>query len=81
MVKDAENHKKATAESLKKIEDGIDRSKKEANDQEMKLHEIQIKKLTQEKEVIGESQQIQEKAKELDKLKQENLQKEAQLNQ
>ena len=55
MVKDAENHKKATAESLKKIEEGIDKSKREANEQEMKLHEIQIKKLTQEKEVIGDS--------------------------
>jgi hypothetical protein len=31
-VKEAENQKKAAAESLKKIEDGSDKSKREANE-------------------------------------------------
>lgn len=58
MVKEAENKKKATTDSLKKIEEGIEKSKKEANEQEMKLHETQIKKLSQEQEVIGETKEI-----------------------
>jgi len=58
LVKEAENKKKATTDSLKKIEEGIEKSKKEANEQEMKLHETQIKKLSQEQEVIGETKEI-----------------------
>jgi len=55
-VKDAEFNKKHTEDSLKKLQDGIEKSKREANEQEMKLHEVEIKKLSQEKEVIGEAQ-------------------------
>lgn len=55
-VKDAEFNKKHAEDSLKKLQDGIEKSKREANEQEMKLHEVEIKKLSQEKEVIGEAQ-------------------------
>jgi len=80
LVKDAEHQKKVTAESLKKLEDGIEQSKRAANEQDMKLHEIELKKISQEKEIIGESAEIKKRANELSDLKTQNLEKEAALN-
>lgn len=46
----------------------------------MKLHQIELKKVSQEKDVLGESAEIKKKADELNALKSQNAAKEAALN-
>lgn len=80
LVKEAEHQKEVATKSLRKIEEATDMSKRASNEADIKLHEIELKKISQEKDVLGESAEIKKKANELSELKTQNLEKEAALN-
>lgn len=46
----------------------------------MKFHEMELKKVSQDKEILGEAMDIKKKAAQLSDLKTQNLEKEAALN-
>lgn len=72
MLSESEKAQKEAQERLKTVDEKVALEKKAQLEQEKKVHELELKKIAQDKDLIGEANELTAKAKELEKVKQQN---------
>ena len=72
MLSESEKAQKEAQDRLKTIDEKVALEKKAQLEQEKKVHELELKKIAQDKDLIGEANELTAKAKELEKVKQQN---------
>lgn len=72
MLSESEKAQKEAQDRLKTVNEKVALEKKAQLEQEKKVHELELKKIAQDKDLIGEANELTAKAKELEKVKQQN---------
>lgn len=72
MLSESEKAQKEAQNRLKTVDEKVALEKKAQLEQEKKVHELELKKIAQDKDLIGEANELTAKAKELEKVKQQN---------
>lgn len=72
MLSESEKAQKEAQDRLKNVDEKVALEKKAQLEQEKKVHELELKKIAQDKDLIGEANELTAKAKELEKVKQQN---------
>lgn len=72
MLSESEKTQKEAQNRLKAVDEKVALEKKAQLEQEKKVHELELKKIAQDKDLIGEANELTAKAKELEKVKQQN---------
>lgn len=72
MLSESEKAHKEAQNRLKTVDEKVALEKKAQLEQEKKVHELELKKIAQDKDLIGEANELTAKAKELEKVKQQN---------
>lgn len=72
MLSESEKAQKEAQERLKTVDEKVALEKKAQLEQEKKVHELELKKIAQDKDLIVEANELTSKAKELEKVKQQN---------
>lgn len=72
MLSESEKAQKEAQNRLKAVDEKVALEKKAQLEQEKKVHELELKKIAQDKDLIGEANELTAKAKELEKVKQQN---------
>lgn len=72
MLSESEKAQKEAQDRLKAVDEKVALEKKAQLEQEKKVHELELKKIAQDKDLIGEANELTAKAKELEKVKQQN---------
>jgi len=72
LLSESEKAQKEAQERLKTVDEKVALEKKAQLEQEKKVHELELKKIAQDKDLIGEANELTAKAKELEKVKQQN---------
>ena len=72
MLSESEKAQKEAQDRLKAVDEKVALEKKAQLEQEKKVHELELKKIAQDRDLIGEANELTAKAKELEKVKQQN---------
>jgi len=72
LLSESEKAQKEAQNRLKTVDEKVALEKKAQLEQEKKVHELELKKIAQDKDLIGEANELTAKAKELEKVKQQN---------
>jgi len=72
LLSESEKAQKEAQNRLKAVDEKVALEKKAQLEQEKKVHELELKKIAQDKDLIGEANELTAKAKELEKVKQQN---------
>jgi len=72
LLSESEKAQKEAQDRLKAVDEKVALEKKAQLEQEKKVHELELKKIAQDKDLIGEANELTAKAKELEKVKQQN---------
>jgi len=72
LLSESEKAHKEAQNRLKTVDEKVALEKKAQLEQEKKVHELELKKIAQDKDLIGEANELTAKAKELEKVKQQN---------
>jgi hypothetical protein len=72
LLSESEKAQKEAQDRLKNVDEKVALEKKAQLEQEKKVHELELKKIAQDKDLIGEANELTAKAKELEKVKQQN---------
>jgi hypothetical protein len=72
LLSESEKAQKEAQDRLKTVDEKVALEKKAQLEQEKKVHELELKKIAQDKDLIGEANELTAKAKELEKVKQQN---------